>query len=33
MAVLTPDQQARVRAMMPQRRMGDGGRGGPPPQP
>lgn len=34
MAVLTPDQQARVRAMMPQRRMGEGGRpGGPPPQP
>jgi hypothetical protein len=33
MNVLTPDQQARVRAMMPQRRMGGGGPGGPPPQP
>jgi len=30
MAVLTPDQQERARAMVPQRRMGGGGPGGPP---
>ena len=32
MAVLTPDQQEKARAMMPQRR-GPGGPGGPPPRP
>jgi Spy/CpxP family protein refolding chaperone len=33
MAILTPQQQERIRAMMPQRGMGRGGPGGAPPQP
>ena len=33
MAILSPEQQEHARAMMPQRGMGRGGPGGPPPQP